>query len=97
MEPPLLGNHPPVAQLGAGEGKARIAPKGVGDNNVKARPGEPEAGFQAGGWQRPTLPCPRRHSTIGADGLNYRVRDGNGCGPVALVTSQKPLSVVGCQ
>ena len=31
--------------------------------------------------QRPTLPrsCPR--STIGLGGLNFRVRDGNGCGP----------------
>jgi hypothetical protein len=25
-------------------------------------------------------------STIGAGGLNFRVRDGNGCGPSALVT-----------
>ena len=36
--------------------------------------------------QRPTLPrsCPR--STIGAGGLNFRVRDGNGCFPSAMVT-----------
>ena len=40
-----------------------------------------------GGWQRPTLPCPLKHSTIGADRLNCRVRNGIGCGPVALVTS----------
>src|SRR3990170_2703542 len=36
--------------------------------------------------QRPTLPpgCP--DSTIGAGGLNGRVRNGNGCGPSAMVT-----------
>ena len=36
--------------------------------------------------RRPTLPrsCPR--STIGAEGLNGRVRDGNGCGPLAMAT-----------
>jgi hypothetical protein len=49
-------------------------------------------GSRVGGWQRPTLPCPRRHSTIGADGLNCRVRNGNGCGPVALVTSQENIA-----
>src|SRR5881409_1201682 len=38
-------------------------------------------------WRRPTLPRPRDRSTIGADRLNDRVRDGNGCGPVALVAS----------
>src|SRR5207245_7292207 len=39
-------------------------------------------------WRRPTLPRPRDRSTIGADRLNDRVRDGNGCGPVALVASK---------
>src|SRR2546430_10229896 len=41
-------------------------------------------------WRRPTLPRPRSRSTIGADRLNDRVRDGNGCGPVALVASKNP-------
>src|SRR6266566_5656825 len=45
------------------------------------------ASFGVGSWRRPTLPPPRRGSTIGADRLNDRVRDGNGCGPVALVAS----------
>ncbi len=37
-------------------------------------------------WQRPTLPgrCPP--STIGAGGLNCRVREGNGCIPAAMAT-----------
>src|SRR2546427_10689074 len=46
-------------------------------------------GFEQGSWRRPTLPRPRSRSTIGADRLNDRVRDGNGCGPVALVASKE--------
>ena len=38
--------------------------------------------------QRPTLPRSRDRSTIGAAWLNDRVRDGNGCGPSALVASE---------
>src|SRR5437764_9146120 len=49
--------------------------------------------------QRPTLPrgCPR--STIGAEGLNCRVRNGNGCGPLAKVTGKTCLqrSSWGCR
>ena len=37
--------------------------------------------------RRPTLPRPLGRSTIGAVGLNDRVRDGNGCGPYALIAS----------
>ena len=44
-------------------------------------------------WQRPTLPRPHDRSTIGADRLNDRVRDGNGCGPVALVASKSLSSM----
>ena len=40
------------------------------------------------GWRRPTLPPPLSGSTIGAAGLNCRVRNGNGCGPCALVVSR---------
>ena len=36
--------------------------------------------------RRPTLPGRIHPSTIGADRLNYRVRNGNGCGPVAIAT-----------
>ncbi len=38
--------------------------------------------------RRPTLPRPLGRSTIGAVGLNDRVRDGNECGPYALVASE---------
>src|SRR5438874_12705028 len=44
--------------------------------------------------RRPTLPRPLGRSTIGAVGLNDRVRDGNGCGPYALVASEVWCSVV---
>jgi hypothetical protein len=42
--------------------------------------------------QRPTLPhgCPC--STIGAERLNCRVRNGNGCGPLAMVTGKNKLN-----
>ena len=36
--------------------------------------------------RRPTLPLRCRSSTIGAEGLNYRIRNGNGCGPFAVTT-----------
>ncbi len=36
--------------------------------------------------RRPTLPLRCRSSTIGAEGLNYRIRNGNGCGPFAITT-----------
>ena len=41
------------------------------------------------GWRRPTLPPPRSGSTIGAAGLNGRVRNGNGCGHLGMVTGKK--------
>ena len=39
-------------------------------------------------WQRPALPGPRGPSTIGAGGLNGRVRDGNEWNPSAIATRQ---------
>jgi hypothetical protein len=40
--------------------------------------------------QRPTLPPGRPGSTIGAGGLNFRVRDGTGCFPSAMATETVP-------
>ena len=37
-------------------------------------------------WQRPTLPAGYPTSTISAEGLNCRVRDGNGWFPLAFIT-----------
>src|SRR5271157_5118283 len=42
-------------------------------------------------WQRPTLPGRYHPSTIGAGGLNCRVREGTGCTPTAEAT-KKPLT-----
>jgi hypothetical protein len=44
------------------------------------------------GWQWPTLPHRYQCSTIGACGLNCRVRDGAGCTPTALTTNQFALT-----
>lgn len=42
-------------------------------------------------WHRPTLPVRYQTSTIGASGLNCRVREGTGCTPAAPDT-KKPSS-----
>ena len=42
--------------------------------------------------QRPTLPHSHPCSTIGAERLNCRVRNGNGCGPLAMVTGKNKLN-----
>ena len=39
--------------------------------------------------QRPTLPLRYQRSTIGPGGLNFRVRDGNGCGPSGIATGNR--------
>src|SRR5262245_9115312 len=39
--------------------------------------------------QRPTLPRRYQRSTIGPGGLNFRVRDGNGCGPSGIATGNR--------
>ena len=38
--------------------------------------------------QRPTLPPSHPGSTIGAERLNFRVRNGNGCDPLAMATEK---------
>jgi hypothetical protein len=38
--------------------------------------------------RRPTLPRSLPRSTIGAEELNFRVRNGNGCGLLAIVTGK---------
>src|SRR6476659_3014931 len=42
-------------------------------------------------------PMRRPHSTIGAGGLNFRVRDGNGCDPSALATGNRCTIALGNQ
>ena len=52
------------------------------------RRAELDEGFAMRCRQWPTLPRPLGRSTIGAVGLNDRVRDGNGCGPYALIAGE---------
>src|SRR5207249_1412116 len=49
--------------------------------------------------RRPTLPRGLPRSTIGAEGLNCRVRNGNGCGPFTRITAKTnyEFSVVSSQ
>src|SRR5437879_10147805 len=47
--------------------------------------------FDKDARQRPTLPSGYPDSTIGAGGLNFRVRKGNGCLPSAIVTERAKL------
>src|SRR5690349_17199047 len=45
-----------------------------------------QRGFSKRILQRPTLPRGFPRSTIGSGGLNFRVRDGNGCDPSDIAT-----------
>src|SRR4029077_20352896 len=54
-------------------------------------------GFSKGCRRRPTLPRSRERSTIGAVGLNDRVRNGNECGPYALVASDLETNWNDCE
>src|SRR5690606_36914903 len=47
-------------------------------------------------WQRPTLPGPCGPSTIGAGGLNGRVRDGNAWIPSAIITKRIQVAAQPC-
>src|SRR5262249_44379558 len=51
-------------------------------------PGEARGLFENTFRRRPTLPHTCARSTIGAGGLNCRVRNGNGCFPPARVTGK---------
>ena len=45
-------------------------------------------GFVKKSRRRPTLPHSYPCSTIGPEGLNFRVRDGNGCDPLGIATEK---------
>ena len=54
--------------------------------NAKERPHRGEGAPPREIRRRPTLPGGLPPSTIGAGGLNFRVRNGNGCDPAAMAT-----------
>ena len=56
---------------------------------TKRKPGSPrEPGLPSKSRQRATLPHPPGCSTIAAEVLNFRVRNGNGCGHLAIATGK---------
>ena len=76
-----LPEHPRTAQPEPERDRPRIRHK-----NGRTRPAHSAGRVHAKIRRRPTLPGRLRPSTIGAGGLNCRVRDGNGCDPTAMTT-----------
>src|SRR5437868_10000498 len=64
-----------------------LAGMGRGLATKTAPPGRGLLGFETG--RLPTLPHTCACSTIGAERLNFRVRDGNGWVPLAMVTQNR--------
>jgi hypothetical protein len=95
-----LGGEQPPGQRGEDEGDEEEGPRRGTVARVRVRRGLRRDGRRGGkrrspgnpgldeekSRQRPTLPPSRPDSTIGAGGLNGRVRNGNGCDPSAMVT-----------
>ena len=76
------------ATVEAGSGPLVGGPRRNRPQNALERgPGAPLAAFEI--RRRPTLPGTLVPSTIGAGGLNFRVRNGNGCGPAAIATGNR--------
>ena len=67
--------------------KGSVGPT-VAENDEERRPVW-EALFVRENRRRPTLPGHLYPSTIGAERLNFRVRDGNGCDPLAMATGNQ--------
>ena len=63
------------------------------DNKMKSPMGE-SMGLLNLIRQRPTLPQIITCSTIGAEGLNFRVRNGIGCIPLAIATGKRSIFLV---
>ena len=62
---------------------------------LSAKEGPARGPLPCGIRRRPTLPGERSPSTIGAGGLNFRVRYGNGCDPTAMATENHVFSRFG--
>src|SRR5580704_2288757 len=67
-----------------------VSPR-VGPERTKPPRAEAPRGFREKSRRRPTLPGGLPPSTIGAGGLNCRVRNGNGCFPAAMATGNCAL------
>src|SRR5438876_1111077 len=100
---PFTTSHSRLARLvrrQAGRGQAHVPSLPGGSPALKACPGRQDAkGPAANTWRAGPLlridpaasysPTRRPCSTIGAGGLNGRVRDGNGCFPSAITAGNR--------
>ena len=94
--PPPLADDPPRAGPERalprpGEGRRLGGFADMGLPRYTSEPKRRKAPAGAGAFleeirRRPTLPGSLPPSTIGAGGLNFRVRNGNGCDPTAMAT-----------
>ena len=73
----------------------RRAPRRQHRIRKKEQPASLEAGCSKKPRQRPTLPQSFPCSTIGPGELNFRVRDGNGCGLSGIAAGKKYRSTSG--
>jgi hypothetical protein len=67
-------------------GAATRTNRGPADGGKREEDRQMAALFNSEIRRRPTLPGGLPPSTIGAGGLNFRVRNGNGCDPSAIAT-----------
>ena len=63
----------------------------VGDYRTRESPQPKPGALIVRNRRRPTLPGRLHPSTIGAGGLNFRVRNGNGCDSAAITTETSAL------
>ena len=91
MSPTSYRTAPPRAKLIQVGVAARVDREKLGgDSDSGANPRSHSKKFKKGlGRRRPTLPHNYSCSTMGAEELNDRVRDGNGCGLLAGATAPK--------
>ena len=69
-----------------GRPSGRVGHRRIFDEQPPSRSPSAAAGAIEKSRRRPTLPGGSPPSTIGAGGLHFRVRNGNGCFPAAIAT-----------
>ena len=92
---PLANGKGAALDNGLGKDFHLLAP-GVARRTAKKPPAERGASSEKS-RRRPTLPGGYPPSTIGAGGLNCRVRNGNGCLSAAMATGNRALSGSNCE
>jgi hypothetical protein len=92
--PPRARPSPPPLARPRGTQVAKTTPFA---RRKRRRPASNEAGLQKKPRQRPTLPQNCSCSTIGPGELNFRVRDGNGCGLSGVATGKNMAKHEQCE